>query len=225
MTTPFKVTEQKSVVVTVDRIDVLIPVRYEGSGCLVVEEEIMTLGIFEYSTNGGPGKGYVLPALITMVPSDTETVRGSDDEPYIKATFYKGDVFMKSTGIVRIPFLSYVLFYLFYFLGKVPWFIEYESLATLFDTVAKIHGINFGINRVGFSMVAAMLARDSKDPSIPYRHTAMKRPPIYIPLRSSYALANSVMAKLSGGYMNDAILDAMVNANDVPSDTEELLRA
>lgn len=219
----FKENKNNSITFVGDKLEILIPKRYEQHGCLEITEEVKTLSIFDMIINDTIHCGYFLPAHIYIIPTNVENVLIGNKQ-HIKLTLFKGDVFIKNINIVKNPQIAFVVFYEFIFLGNTPKFIDYDKSAFLFDSVQEICGINFRSNRVVFEIMSAHLYRTEQDLMKPYRLTDMRKKPIAIPLRSVNHAATSTSSKIIGSYYSAAINSSLVNQADEPSKVEDLLR-
>lgn len=213
----------KRVIFTGDKLDIFIPKRYETYKCLVIEDSIFTLGIFDMVINDTIKTGFSLAAHISIHPSSIDTTT-RDGEPYVVATLVKGDVFMKTTEVVKNPQLAYVIFKEFIYIGNRPNYISYDDTAFIFDGVQQISGINFHVDKVVFEIMFSQLFRDQDDITKIYRLTDMKRPPIALPLRAVAHAATTTSAKLIGSYFGDCVNSALINQNHDPNELENILR-
>ncbi len=215
--------KKDTVIFTGKRLEIFIPLRYKTHGCLEVGEVVKALAVFDMTIDGKPS-GYLLPAKITIEPTDIEDVF-VDGQKYQKLTLYSGDVFIKNTIIVSDNHLAYVVFYEMIYGGNMPKFIGYNELPFVFDTVSAITGISFPTDHVVFEMMSSVLHRDPNDLNVLYRHTDMMKPPRNIPLRLVSHASLSTTSKIVGAYAGDGMDNALVNASDHHSEIEDLLRA
>lgn len=201
-----------------------IPKRYEAHDLLSQTDTINTIGVFHMEIDGKVSLGLLLTAMISMSPSDTynETI---DEDLYLVVELRKGDKIMVTNDIVRNDKLAYVLWVEFIALGRLPKFITYENIPWLFDKIAEVCDINFGINHVIFETLYSHLFRDDKDIFKKYRHTDMKRPPIFIGIRNVAYGPDDTMSKLLGSYSNASLNSALINKSDQASAIELQLRA
>ena len=211
-----------SVVVKDGPITVLIPRSYEKYKRLVVTDEVDTLAMFEI-TIGNETKGFFASASVIMKPSVVEYVTDGGQD-YVKCTFTKGDIFFKSTSVVKNSNIAYIVFTEYIEKGQIPRFMKYDDLAFLFDTVKRLTGCKIPAEHAAFEMIYAHLSRNRNNLKIPYRLTEMKEDPLFLKLKDVPHAATSTTAKLIGSYLNDSIATSMVNAAEDQSDIEDLLR-
>ena len=211
------------VIFTGKTLEVFIPKRYETFDLVLVQDVIKTLGIFEMVIDSNIKKGFLLPALITMVPHETysTTIDGID---YYVGKFITGDKFMTSKTILKQGHIAYFMFLEFISLGNLPKFLGYEEVAFLFDKAVQMCGVKLNFNHSVFEMIYAHLFRDPNDLTKKYRHTDMKKKPSFIELRSVTWGPDSTSSKLIGSYLGDGLNSALVNQADQPSELENLFR-
>jgi hypothetical protein len=211
-----------SVVFLGNTLEIFVPVSYQKHGVYDAGDEITVLGVFDMTVDGKE-EGYYLPAKIVIQPSKVETV-SVDDNRFFKLTLFQDDVFIKNTEIVRDEYLAYIIFYEFVCGGNTPNFIKYDDTGFIFDVVSEVTGISFPTDHSVFEMIAAELHRDPDNVSKQWRRTDLKKEPLNIPMRLVSHAAISTTSKIIGSYMDAGIDASLVNASDVPSDIEDLLR-
>lgn len=210
------------VIVTKGPITILIPRSYEKYKRLTVTDEVDTLAMFEITIDGET-KGFFASASVIMKPSVVEYVTDSGQE-YLKCTFTEGDIFFKSTAVVKNSNIAYIVFSEYIEKGQIPRFMNYNDLAFLFDTVKRLTGCSIPAEHATFEMIYAHLSRNRNNLKVPYRLTTMNEPPLFLKLKDVPHAATSTTAKLIGSYLNDSIATSMVNAAEDQSDIEDLLR-
>ena len=218
----YLITKGNQVIVKKGPITVLIPRSYEKYKRLNVTDEVDTLAMFEITINGET-KGFFASASVIMKPSVVEYVTDSGQE-YLKCTFTEGDIFFKSTQIVKNSNIAYIVFSEYIEKGQIPRFMKYDDLAFLFDTVKRLTGCSIPAEHASFEMIYAHLSRNRNNLKVPYRLTNMSEPPLFLKLKDVPHAATSTTAKLIGSYLNDSIATSMVNAAEDQSDIEDLLR-
>lgn len=220
----FKLSDDgKCLVFMGDRLDVFINERFEGRGCLALENGMVrTLGVFDAKINDEIDFGVLIPATLRMQPSLTE--KTTDGKfTYLKATFFKGDVFF-FTSVVRNPQFSYIMYYELIYIGAQPKFLNYDTIFTLFDVAQEITGSAFKVAHTVFEILYAYPYRSARDPRKQFRLTNMKDLPVFVPLREVAHITNSTTSRLVGSYFGNAIDASLINEADRPTELEELLR-
>lgn len=221
----FRVDDKNEVIYFIgDTLDIYIPVRYEEKDLTVVTDKVHTLGIFDITINGSINVGYLLAAMIDIEYTSVDRVQ-IDNEPYIHLVLKKNDRFIRNMNYIKNDRLGYTLWVEFISLGRLPRFINYENIAWLFDRIAEVIGVNFGVDHSIFEMLYAHLFRDSKDLSIKYRLTPMVEQPTMIELRNVAYGPDDTMSKILGSYMSVGINAALITESTQPSPVEVVLRS
>ncbi len=211
------------VVTSNESIIVRIPRSYEKYKRLNVTDQVDTLAMFEIEI-AGERQGFFCPASVIMIPSLVEYAT-DDGLDIVKATFEKGDMFIKNKTVVKNEHVAYIVFTEYIEKGNLPPYLKYSDLAYLFDTVKRITGCKLPAEHSVFEMIYAYLSRSSTNVKIPYRLTNMNASDLtFLKLKDVPHAASSTTAKLIGSYLNDSIVTSMVNAADDQSDVEDLFR-
>lgn len=201
-----------------------IPKRYETYDYLTVGNAVDTLGIFDMEFDGKEAAALLVLAMVEIVPTEVyeEEIEGAT---YVILKLEKGATFLTTTEVIQNSSIAYNVFVEFIAYGKIPYFLTYEALSTLFDTAKKMTGSNLDVAHSIFEMICAHLARDPDDVMKFYRHTLMRKDPMFIQLRSVSAGPESTAAKLIGSYFSDGLNSALVNESERHNHIEDLLRS
>lgn len=218
----FKFKADKSIVFVGKKLVVKISKRYENYKLLSVKETVKTIGIFEIELDGKKS-GMLLPAIIEMCPTSTSFITEGTEE-YVLCTFEYGDTFIKDRRLVKNSHLAYVVFTEFVEKGKMPDFLKYEDYAFTLDTAQQVCGLKIPADHVAFEIIYSFLSRKHDDYTKMYRHTDMKKPPMFLKLSDVAHASTSVTAKLISSYLSDSMNAAIVNESENESKLEELLR-
>ncbi len=205
-----------------DKLEIFISKRYEGYGLVNLTDKLEVLGIFDMKINDQLEGGLCLAAMINSMPYQTYNTT-INEEPYLVAVYRKNDVFISNMSVIRNDKLGYILWNEFIALGKLPKFINYNNIATLFDLIGEVCGINFGVNHGVFEMIYSHLYRDPDDITKEYRLSDMSKPPRFVELRNVSYGPTSTTARLMGSYFNDGLNSALVNASDSVSELDHIL--
>ena len=222
-------TENDKVIFTGESLKCFIPKRYENRSLVIMKNPIKVFGIFEMAIIKKPNdkpiyKRLDIPSLLITNPYNVSSTirRGVDCYMF---EYLKNQTFIESTKLIKQPNLAYLAFREFIELGNIPTFLSYNDRAMLFDNISKFTGTKLKINHAILELIIAQLSRDSNNTSIKYRHTDMKNPSTFIPLKSVTEGPDSTMAKLYGSYFMDGLNSALVSPNQDQSDLENLLRS
>jgi hypothetical protein len=217
-------TKNKMTLFIGDKLEVFIPTRYDRyEGCLVVENTVATLAIFNMTINGKIKKLFYLPAVISMDYSDNELVL-IDDKEYMKLTLRKGDRFMISSEVICNKSLGFILFYEFIQLGNYPDGITYDNIGSMLEPLTELTGLSFGADNAVVEALFSQLSRDGNDLGQLYRLTNMKKKEHIVPMRDIAHAARSTTGKLVGNYLDSTMDSAIVNPSTSSSEIENILR-
>jgi len=215
-------------IVAIKPITICFPERFTTKRLAEVSSVVSSIGIFAVRC----GQDYAVStvnAMVRMTPTYIATEK-YDGEPYVELHFDQGAVIVPNVNIVKDNSIVYWIFDEFISKGKVPWYVAYEDLATLFITAQRHAGFRIGPNHAIMEMFAAAISRDRSNPKLYARHTATGRcltqdaAPRFIALRNvSYGPSNTT-AKLMGSYFDEGLTSALNNPADKTERIEELLR-
>jgi len=210
-------------VIATGDVDIYIAMQYESHNCLILGDEIETIGIFDIDPHGKDTiKNLLLPAMIKMHPTSYKQVTYKN-ENHIQATFHKGDVFIETLEIVKAENLAFVVFNEMLIGGKMPQNIPYEKLSFIFDKITSATGINLQVVHSIYELYFAHLCVDQTNTNKKFRHTPMKTPYGYIPIRNISHAASSTVAKVVGAYQNAGINAAIAYPAENNSVIEDLI--
>lgn len=208
-----------------DKLELYVPKIFEEKGLLVIGEHLTTLGIFQARINDTYYCNFMFlgKLLIDFISYQNVT---EDEYQYIVFTLIKDSVFINNSTVVKNGDILFNIFNMFISFGKIPPFLNYEDVKSLFDNDFNHCGISLNINHVVFEMIYAHIFRDVKDPYTFYRHSPMTDPPKIVPLKQVSHMPSSVTARIAGGYLSEGITSALVDdSKRNPSTIENLLRS
>ena len=224
--TRFFTTDEKNNCVwfTGDKLEVYIPDRYRKDSYLVIDDKVHALGIFTMVINGSITCGLRLPGIITMDTADiTEITRNG--EKFVVAELQKGSRFMTSLGVIKNDKISYFMWVEFLTFGHMPSFVDYNTAAMLFDDNQEFTGSGIGVDHVIYEVIIAHCFRDAQDKNIPYRHTAMTRPPVQVTLKDISYGAQTTHSRVIGSYQEEGMISAALNQVKENHALEDLFRS
>lgn len=169
-------------------------------------------------------------ALIELNPFKTTEIE-IDGTEYYQFSFQPGQVVFKTIEVVRRENVLFNIFDELIFKGKIPWYVEYEDLASLTILAHKYAGSKIGANPEVMELLASIVTRDATDRSKYIRHVAVdyagvdSKKTAYVPLMSVYWSVNSTVNKLAGAYFSDGVISAIVKPTDRVEKMESILRA
>jgi len=188
-----------------NKLIVTVPKFYEQHGFLSISNTVQVLGILNLNINSSVKTNLIITNMLEMAPSDID-----NDQDNYYFTFYKNDPFLVNRFIIKGFKILYRIFVVFFRLGKIPKFLEYEDVVRIFDNTKEINDVTLHVGREIFSMQVAHIFRDSKDPSKFYRLTDMKKEPKIVGLGNVLYSPLSATAKMLGSYFDDGLTGAML---------------
>lgn len=221
---PYFKQEGEGWIFTGKKLEVYIPTVYQDKGLLVLGETANTLGICQLVINDQFEADFLLLSKI-VIEFTNQREEKKDDYPYIVLELINGQAFIKNRKLVKDSDLVYQVFMMMLAYGKVPPFLNYNSIQSLFDNDRRACGIDLGVNRCIWEMIYAHMHRDEKDPYQYYRLTPMTKQPVIVPLHAISHSPRSTTAKIVGSYMTDGMVSGLVDEPDEPSTVENLLRS
>ena len=204
--------------------EAFIPRRYEDLDVFLNTDVVETLGVFGMRIDDKVEVGLLLATIVTLGPSSVTTVT-IDDEQMFLLTFNKGDKFLVTNNYIVNDKFAYLLWVEFITLGKLPKFLTYDQMTTMFDRISKACQISFDVDHSVFETLYGQLYRDVNDISTLFRNTPMTGEGMILGLRNAPHAAGNTLSKLLGSYPDTAINSALVNQNEHVSDIEFVLRA
>jgi hypothetical protein len=216
-------------VVTKSGCRLLIPERYKQKRLMTQGNETYILAIYALVVGDKYYAVSLADAMIRVGQANINTVKFGD-ESYLEFQFEAGDILFGSTELIQDATLVYAIFDEFISKAHVPWFINYEDLAKIFDTAEYHAGMKLGNSRAILELITSMIARDPDNKMNYYRHvfkdrkTMFTNPPVVIPLRSVAMGATNTTAKLIGAYHDEGLTSALNNPATRVEPIEEILR-
>lgn len=218
-----KVQKDKSVV-ALRTVKIYVPERFVEKQLAEIGSETYILGIYAMVTEDGYFAVSRTNAMMRIRPTTINTVK-FDQDSYLEFVFEPGSVVIATTDLVASETLIYQIFDEFISKGNVPWYVDYDDLARLFESADKHAGVGLGKSAAILAMIAAAITRQRDNRARYYRHgLPEKAVPVVIPLRSiTYGTTNTT-SKLVGAHWNDGVDSALANPAEQVEKIEELLR-
>ena len=214
-------------IVTTVPCSVQIPESFTDKNLAVIGGEVFIFGFFPIIM----GDRYAVNKTIAMmriVPSSTQKLV-VNETPYIEFSFEPGDKLIYTTALVVTDTLTYYMYDQFVAKGNIPWYMDYNDMANMFETALEHAGVNLG-GRSIIELIISTIARDPDDMTRLYRHIyarpedIVNKPPVTVPFRSVIWNTSDTTSKLNGAYYDHGINSALVNQSESVEMIEELLR-
>lgn len=215
---------------TTKECKIYIPSRFEQIGLASIGVETHIVGLYAIVFED---KYYGVCNVNTMMrikPTNTERIK-IDGVEYFEFTFAAGATIIPNLDLVKRDILVYYIYDEVISAGRVPWYMNYTDLGSIFDTAEEYAGANIGQNREITEMLVSLIARDKKDRSRFFRRDAVvgeaiyDMKPAFIPLSSVIHSATNTTNKLAGAYMQHGVVSALTNPAEKVERIESLLRA
>ena len=209
---------------------VYFPQRFLDRSMAFVGSENLVCGIVAIVLETGEYAVLSVNAMVPMEPDTIEKVNylGVD---YVEFGFEPGARVIKTLDLVKNDILVYRINNELISKGNVPWYMEYDDMAAVFDTAAKHAGTNIAENSEVTELIVSLIARDQEDRTVYYRSTIntpeeMKAKKVaWIAMMSAAYSATNTLNKLGGSYFTEGALSAMVYPTERVEKIEELIRA
>ena len=205
-----------------------IPSRYESIGLASIGVETHVVGLYALVYEDSYYAVCNVNSIMQIAPTSTERIKIGQTE-YFEFSFSAGSIFITNTNLVKRDILTYYIYDELISAGKIPWYLSYEDVGSLFDTAKEYAGADIGQNREITEMIVSLISRVKNDRGKFFRTLAKDESikdtsPAYIPLRSVLYAATNTTNKLAGSYMQHGVVSALVNPSESVEKIEHLLR-
>ena len=146
---------------------------------------------------------------------------------YMELHYEIGDNVIVNLNLVQVTTLVYWIYNVFITNGKVPWYMSYTDMCTLFDTALLHGGANLNSDPALLELIAAFMARQKEDKMKffrHYEHITKAISPYFVALKSVAFGATNTTAKLFGNYLDEGMTSAFVAPSERNEMLEDLLR-
>lgn len=207
-------------------LSIHIPQRFVENGLAEITDFVYT----------APVLGIVLPddcyscftsmLRVKLFPSDMQDISIKGDK-YISLEFFKDDTVFESIHSPIDPNVPYFYFMEFVNYAKIPWYMDYFTHSSLFDSAASELGKQVGSSPQVMRVLCSIIYRDPDDLEKSYRESkAMKegRPPVIVGLNNPSMLISDSFSRLIGGYLADNTLAGIIKPSDKVTGLDKLMR-
>ena len=171
-----------------------------------------------------------IPAMMSITPSFTNTVKERDGLEYFEFCFDAGSVVMPNLAVPVVDIMTYKVYNVIHSKAKIPWFTTYDTFSETFANADKYAGVSLSRLKDNLELLCALQSRSAKDNNVFYRNTVTDKkqletdPPEYIPIASITHAATGTMSRLGGRNFVDGLTSALANPHDNVEDLERILR-
>lgn len=206
------------------------PVRFSERNLAQIGSEIYIVGIYAIVVNDVDYAVSLVNAMMKIEPTSFQIVNINGDD-YFEFYFEPGAVICPNLELVKTDTLTYRIYDEIISKAKIPWYLGYIELGSIFDT-AKYHaGTSIGSDREVTELIVSLIARNKEDRTKYYRQTVQSiedlkgQPPAYIPMRSVIYAATNTLNKIAGSYMETGVISALVSPSERVEHLESILRS
>lgn len=215
--------------VTKTGCDIYIPKRFDEKKLAHVGEDTSICAIYAMVIDDKYYATCVACANMKITPDVTSIVK-IDGVDYYKFTFLPGSVITPNLNLVTVSTLVYYIYDELLAKAKIPWYINYFDLGTLFDSAQYHADITLGADNVPLEINAGIIARDPNNITSHYRmvleslNSVYEKPPTYSPISSVLAHASNVTARLMGNRFEEGLTSSLINPVESVDTIETILR-
>lgn len=210
-------------------VTIQFPVRFQDIRLAVIGERSYVYGLFAMIVEDS----YALLNVNCYVELGKASISKSEIQgnEYYNFTYQPGDVVFLTNDLVARSNLIFLALDNFVFLGKVPWYCNYDDVGRLFNTASEYAKTKARITPAVMQFMAAYIGRSKQDRTKFIREVCETRADFkpseisWVPLRSVFWSAPGTVNKLSGAYFNDGIVSALNNPSNRVETVESILRA
>lgn len=205
---------------------VYLPKRFTENDMAEVTDVVRTAAVLGIVI---PGECYApLTALmdITLCPSAIHETT-IDGTRYLVLEFDEGDTFIENLNVPKEPNQPYFYYMEFVIYAKIPWYVDKDTLTSLFDYASQDLGKKVGETPQIMRVLMSMMFRDPDNLDRAYRNSQAMldgRPPVIVGLNNSSMLIDGTFSKLLGGYLADNMLSAIINQDDKVTDLDKMIK-
>lgn len=224
------VSQADGAVLTKRPLKIYIPERYTEKQLAEIGSDVFTVGIFAMVVDDTHYSVCKVNAMMRLKPTTIASVK-FDGESYLEFSFDPGSVVIATKDLLKDDTLVYYVFNYFLSNGKVPWFLGYEDMATLFDTADNHAGVGLERSHSILEMFVAATSRNPQKRTQYWRHaldngnTYDYPTPDFIAMRNITLGATNTATRLMGSYWSDGLTSALANPSTKLERVEQLLRS
>ena len=196
---------------------IYFPTRYVAADLALLDTYIYFYGLAMLVID----KTYMVIRTPTLLKSDVHilnTVMLDDDEMY-ELTF-DPSIPLFETLLVQNGTLVYYSLNEFIIKGKIPKYVEYDDIPILFGKSKKFNDVSLFDDPIKMEIFVSVIARNSLKPNESIRHD-LSAPMRWIGLGDKNYGYPDNLARLGGGYLDNALTTALTADPREPTSLEE----
>lgn len=208
------------------KLEIYLPKKFVDNGMALVTDKVQTAAVLGLVIPGECWAPLVAMMDITLLPLN---IRESNvlGVQYFVLEFEEGDTVIESVDVIQDPNKPYTYSLEFYDYARIPWYMGEKEVMGLFDNAPAECGGKVGSTRQVPRVLTSTMFRDPDNPNQAYRYSkAMEegRPPLIMGLNNGAMLIDGTFSKITGGYLRDNTLAAMVHPDTKVTDNERIMR-
>ena len=197
------------------------PKWYEDKELASMQEVSYVYGIFAIIV-GDKYSVSIIPTLCAMVPIMVNEVE-RNGVVYTQFVYGKDDCIIDSVSVVKRDILSYNFFESYYMYARVPWFVEYEDLVRVMDSLFKYGASKVGDNWLANELTSSFITRSKSNKNLFYRQV-QKGEYDYVDLMNVFYSARGTVHGLAGGYFQNGLVSNIVQQKKESTKLEQVVR-
>ena len=213
--------------VTANRpLEIHIPKRFTENGMAVIGDKVTTTLVAGLVIPGECYAAWIALADVIMVPMGLREA-AINGVPYVIMEFEEGDTLIENLRYIQDPNKNYAYYMEFDRYAKLPWYMSDRELTSLFDNAAKESGAMSGGTPQHMRIYNSKMMRDPDNLDNAYRHSKAMlegRPPVIVGLNNGSMLIDGTIPKLTGGFLQDNTVAAIINQDTNVTDLEKIVK-
>jgi len=209
-------------------LTILVFGKFVDKDMTILDNVCKVMGVIAVMDDNKNYSIMTVPGVFDVEPNAIEDIE-VDGEHYYGLRIEGGDSFISDTSIVKDNSYVYKLFNTLILNGKVPFFLGYNDMLTIFKNLPKFTGSKLGTDSLPFEIFISMIARNKKDPTKDFRldlktSKDFNTKPEWVGLSNIYYSYGSTLSKVAGSYFKTGTLVATINKSKEPTKLEKILR-
>lgn len=218
-------------IVTKKPVEIIFPENYLTKHLAKLDKDLELLGIFAIVDR--KAMKYAVFSIPGMIQAPIQTMRSFtyQEEVYRVLEYQASDTLILNTNIVADELLDYYIYDYFVALARIPWYMNYLDVLTIYDKDAYYIGKNMVDIPQVIEMILANIARDNQNDKHMYRDRlksldeVITRPPTWVPLRNVSLGSVDTYNKIMGSYFDDGLTSALAEKSKKMTRIEKVLRS
>jgi len=213
--------------VTANRlIEIHIPKRFTENGMAIIGDKVTTTLVAGLVIPGECYSPWLALVDVTMAPMGVREA-AINGVQYVIMEFEEGDTLIENLRYIQDPNKNYSYFMEFDLYAKLPWFMSDKDFTSLYDHAAQQSGGQMGSTPQHMRIYASLMMRDPDNLDNAYRNSKAMlegRPPVIVGLNNGSMLIDGTFSLLTGGYLQDNTVAAIINPDTKVTDLEQVVK-